>query len=383
MRKHTQHKGWIKKETKMYLMVLGVLVLVVILGGYFWKESHTKRIYGGTHQTVNQYLTQNNDAFARGEALGNIIGSAGTTSLIRVDAYREALSSAQDDTQEGQILYKMAMSYEQKGDLISSINVLKRVADDTAYPRNIRAYAIQELVNIHYLNPGNTAVITNTFTGDSYAPLYTQNDTALSYRKLCERASASHPLGACESRIANWYAKDAISQLHSTSTTASSTLAEDLSQVRVHVDNANRDINAVKNNQNARVDVPNTILRMATMYGRLAQYGLDTKEHAEGLFQEASQSANSIFGHENPFWYYRYASYLNATYGAKRSADVIFTLAHLYNGGFSTQDQVVFFLSRQRTNTNGHNKAAIVALSKVDPKFKAYLISLGWTKKDF
>jgi hypothetical protein len=298
MRRNNSYQQWFKKDKKTYLValiILAVLVVMIIFGRYFWQESHTKRVYGGTGPTVTQYLTKNNAAFARGEMLAGIIGSAGTTSLIRVDAYREALVSAQDDAQEGQILYKIAMAYEQKGDLISAVNVLKRVADNTAYPRNIRAYSLQELVNIHDLSPGNMKVIINTFTGDSYSSLYDQKDIQLSYRRLCERASAVHPLGGCESRIADWYARDAIMQLHSTSTTASSTLAADLSQVGLHVDNANKDMNAVKNNRNARVDIPNTLMRIADMYGRLAKAGLDTKEHAD-LMLQAAQSANLSLG---------------------------------------------------------------------------------------
>lgn len=377
MRKQTVSKGRYIL-TKKDIIILGVLVLL-IAGVSAWLCMPHERTYGGKNPTVNRYLIQHNPDFARGEALGLSIGSSGTTSTERIEAYRAALSSSQDDTQEGQIMYKMGMAYVQEGDFQSAIDVLERVADDTSYPTYERAYAVQELVTLHNTNPTDTRIVTQTFAQAPYAAMYNPSDLSLSYRAVCEYAGSLWPLSDCESQVAEWYANDAIAQIHTPLVSASSTIQTDLALMNEHVSKVYRDVQSVRSNKNARGDIPATLLRLAVMDGHLAAVNLDTPIHVDGLFQQAQQSQVLINGGDNPMWDYQYAAFLNTTYGSKKKNAITAALSRIYTGRSTSTSTINTFFLQSRTTSE---KSTVVALAKLDTGFASYLESIGWNKKD-
>lgn len=363
---------------KKDIIILGVLVLVII-GVSAWVLMPHKRTYGGANPTVNGYLMQHNPDFARGEALGLAIGSSGTTSTERIDAYRAALTLSQDDTQEGQIMYKMGMAYVQTGDFQSAIDVLERVAGDTSYPVYERAYAVQELVTLHNTNPADTHIVTQTFAQEPYASMYNAANLSLSYRMVCEYAGSLWPLGDCESQIAEWYANDAIAQVHTPSSASSSTIQTDLALMNQHVSKVYRDVQSVRSNKNARGDIPATLLRLAVMDGHLAAVHLDSPTHADGLFQQAEQSQVLINGGDNPMWDYQYAAFLNNVYGSSKRDAITTALSRIYTGRSTGTSTTNTFFRQSRTTSE---KSTIIALAKLDEGFANYLLSIGWNKKD-
>jgi hypothetical protein len=135
----------------------------------------------------------------------------------------------------------------------------------------------------------------------------------------------------------------------------------------------------VKNDTNARVDVPDAALRIATTYSLLARAGVVSFSDANTAFQAAAQAMNTINGGQSTAWYYHYAYFLLSQ---KRSAAQIDAqLSHIYAGGLTTSDGVVACLEAVRTG-DVTKKRAVVALAKADPKFAAYLKTLHWTDAD-
>jgi hypothetical protein len=197
---------------------------------------------------------------------------------------------------------------------------------------------------------------------------------------LCEYASSFKKLAVCESYIASWYSQDIVRLYHASSTPDTNEVQRDLLLTEKHINFARAAIDKVKDNGNARIDVPGAVLRIATIYGQLAHFKLIDEKQADQAFQEASQTAKLVFGHENPFWYYKYARYLVAQ--GRPSAEVSQTLAHIYNGGLADGEPVVVFLKNAKIS-QPKTKKAVLTLASADPQFKSYLKSLNWKEVDF
>lgn len=372
-----------KEGSITVLLWLAALLFFVVIGvGLAWwlLVGKSRANYTETN-TVNAVLARENSYYAQAEHLGKLIGSTATGTNARVELYQKALEQAQDLQQEGQIKYKLALAYIQKSDYMKAIPILKEIAANTTYTNYHRAYAVQQLANLHfsYADPEIEKI---TFSDVPYSAMTVAGDVGQAYRNLYEYASSFYPLDIAESRIADWYAGDIIRLVSMGYATSSSEVQNDLYRINTHIAKAKKDITRTETDPNSRVDIPTALMRVAVVNGKLAKLGLLSPEEAEKSFETARQSSDLLLGTINPYWYYNYADFLTKMYGIERKSDVENTLSNIYGGPFTSRDPILIFLRNERQNALGA-KSSVANLAKIDQKFRVLLASLGWTEVDF
>ncbi|HEV3245025.1 MAG TPA: hypothetical protein VG102_01570 [Candidatus Paceibacterota bacterium] len=356
------------------IVVIVLAVMAILLYSYSQTILRPATQYSST-DTVFSTLMSSNSEFAQGTQLSQ----TGQYDQA-LPYYKQALSSASDPAQEGEIAFKIAVVTEKSGGYsgyLAAIPLLKAVAANTSYTNITRAYAVQEmgLMFYTYADPKITAAI---FGDSPYTSLYVQNDTALSYRHLFEYAASFYPLALSDLRVASWYANElASSNAASTSTQAYTSI------IQQQITAANTDITRMKSDPNEEGYVPTALMREALIAGDMQLAGTTSFGDVDALFkQDLDLYAADGMPQYDAFARYNYASLLYRLYGSSRLSDVTQILSPLYASKSYKGSSFEEFLRNERANVTGE-KAHIIQLAKVDPAFKQYLETLGWTSSDF
>ena len=117
--------------------------------------------------------------------------------------------------------------------------------------------------------------------------------------------------------------------------------------------------------------------------GGLTTAGLLTRESADDAFKQALQ-AFVTYGYkpaDDSFARYHYAAYLSRA-AAPKKIDIQAVLAPFSTDASYASSSAAPYFKAGRTNLQGQ-KANLQTLAKLDPDFKKFLTSLGWTSSDF
>ena len=373
---------------KTFLWSIGVLIVLVALlfAIQFIFPAHGPS-QAPVGVTTYDALLSDNPAFAQADALyaaGNVAGAE--------SELNSALQNAHTPEEAGQIQIKLATvienGFSDPTTALNAIPLLKQIAANTSYSPIIRASAIQEM-GVAFYNTGDKRFTDAIFSNDAlYSTMFVSGDTDLSYRHLFQYAASIYPLAYSELRIAKWYS----GRIYESAQAASSNSAAHLSadqvssykdMIRQEIAAAHTDEQRIQNDPHQNRIIPALIQNEAILIGRMQSIGDDSFGDAEPLFQRAlSLEAAAKPPLSDGFTRYYYAAFLAQRYGTSRASDVQNILAPFYTSDAYQGTAAVREFGSERNNILG-DKPNLQLLASVDPKFKAYLISLGWTASDF
>lgn len=351
-----------------------VLHRVVTIGDVasLFASQPSRRTYN-TKNTPYNVLTRQNEAFVQAEAAY----AAGNYSKAR-ELYKQALSTASDSVQAGQIEYKMAILEEQAGTAVDAVLAYKDIVANQEYASYpiLKAYALQSLIEMYYSDP-NPAITKRIFTDAPYSAMYIEGDMDASYKNLAQYAVSFYPLGLPELRIASWYVKEYSRDKNSTTTEALVALTDKA------IFYADADVERTKADTNAAVLIPSILSRKAALLMNLQAIGLVSVDKAEIAARAALDMFKAIGRPQDDGYSRYYYAVLLSRLGEVRREDVRRTLSPFYNTPDLYREQSVMdFFASERTNRLGQ-KQRIARLAVIDSNFKILLISKGWNEKDF
>lgn len=375
-----------KYMTKALTIGIGItaLTVAILVGWWYMYVTKYQARYTDT-KTVYSVLIIENQAFAE----GNSLLRAGKPDLA-IPKFEEALRYSQDPTQEGQIKIKLALAIEMTGDYGNpqkSVPLLKEIAANPAYTNITRAYAVQEMAQIFYTYV-DKRISAEIFKDEPYKSLWVQGAINLSYRHLYERASSFYPLALSELRIADWYATQVV-DLHEKAiggvedTTVNARIAQYKDVVRQKIASAERDLERIKGNSNESPQAKVALFREGIIIAKMQLTGDESFGDMEMTFKRALDVYAALgTPQEDGYVRYYYAQYLARLYGPSREDDVRGILSKFYTTDLYQGALATIFFKNERNNIVGAKKQ-LVLLASLDPKFKDYLLSLGWKAADF
>ena len=372
-------------RSKTLSLFIVVAVLALIIGGIYYLETY---MIGPSASSAN--YSQTNSAYDVLKssntfyALGVSLASQGNLTAAK-DAYEKALPTAADQYQAGVIQFGLA-TIRWASDPIGSIPALEAVATNPNYTNSTRAYALQ-YIGQAYNNPPIALsaaqvqqLVKVTFATSPFSAMLVNGDIALAYRQVYESADALYPLPLPEALSAQWYAD----QVLGSSQVSSSTLTENIAAINENFSVLDSAIQTESIDPNLNIFSAQALAVRADIVRRLSSKGLYTKADVAAAYKRAFDEYTTVASPALADGYarYNYAIALSYAYGASQADKVQSVMAPIYaNPGYATGVLGIFLKSLIGSTSILHHNAVVVA--NIDPKFKSYLMSLGWTSADF
>lgn len=358
------------ENNKFLLYLMGtaiVLVSIFVVYKYYYGNLITKTTYTTLLDTNEEFAT--GEAYLRSEDYENASAH-----------FQLAMNNAKTPNEQGQIKYKIALSYIESNKPVEAVKLLKEIVRTSNYTDIIKAYSVQQLG--HIVISYNTIEIRNeVFKDEPYKSFLKDADDSLARRRLFEYSSSFYPLGIPELRIANWYAYHVLelvkSGKHDKETLQN--IEEMKIIIREKLINADKYLASISNDQNAVSYLPEIWYRKGTVLGNLYLSGDTSFGDPEEAFKKALQYSTIIVGMESSAKY-SYAIFLAKAYGNKREQDIKALLNDFYVGNKYIKTPTTRMIKGEKDNLLG-NKNDIILLSEIDPNFKLFLINLGWEFK--
>lgn len=371
-------------------IIYWAIAIVVILGAIFYWHTvrlNTLRNVAKTNtvpaSTYNDLLASNNQ-FSQAEATLNAIPVGTADYQIAASArkmYEEALKTATSTDQMALISYKIARAAEKSRDYTAAISMYKGIIQNQQYQPIVRSYAATHLAGVYY-EFHDAKIKTLTFQDEPFASMYVATSTSLSYRHLFEYASSLYPIGLSESTLASLYAGDVVRLYAASSSPSAQIVNVKMNLINQKFVSIDMDMIRMKADPNATFDIPETLQWEGLAKSQLSQLGKWPALDTEDTFKSAITMSAQQLGRPMTGSVLYYAEFLANMYGNKRATDIQADLAYIYNGGYTKDDDIAIYLRNEESNYF-NRKASFVKLATIDPKFKAYLISLGWKTSDF
>jgi tetratricopeptide (TPR) repeat protein len=374
-------------KSKTPSLLILVLVLALIIGGVYYFETYVIGGFpsGSYSQTNSVYsaLKNGNTFFNLGESLvaqGNLSGAQA--------AYQEALPTASDQYQAGVIELRLAI-IQWTTDPVGSIVPLEAIATNPNYAYSTRAYALQYIAQAYHapVVPLSATqvqqLVTTTFATSTFSVMLVNGDLPLAYRQIYDAADELYPLPLSEAMSAQWYGNQINNSivLHMSSSTLANNVAAanaDLSAMTSAIQTESVDPSLNIFTAEALEIKANVIrdLWSGASIGTIDQIAAAYKAALDAFGTVANVGTNDGFGR------YNYAVFLSTAYGASQAAQVQSILAPIYSNPAYATSPLGIFLAGLIDN-KASLRANAVAVASIDPKFKSYLISLGWPASDF
>lgn len=365
--------------SKKHLYLAVAVILIAVVAIFFLEIAARRNQYKYTVSiTPNDVLSEENLNYKLGHQAQ--IQKDYKTAL---SFYQKSRPDAKDLVQESLIDYDIAYMTEMSGNHIGSIPLYKALAANTQYHPIMRALAVQRIAIIHSLYLDRDAVAAETFKDAPYRNMASGGDSALTYRKLYEYAISMYPLSLSEAMSATWYSHELRTTLGGSTTTpiALGYVATTLSRLQ----HADADIERIKNNPLESYIVPQIYSKSGVVMADLAMVGVVDPSKAEAYFLKALQAEASVGQLPGSLNAYYYASFLSSYFGKERVEDVknILSVFSAKNSN-KIYPEVPAYFNISRTDPDlSEIKTSLKLLSKSDPDFKKYLMSIGWQGADF
>lgn len=389
------------------VIVAAFLIIGMALGG-FWLYLERKAL-GQVPNSFGVLMTES-QAFREGE---NLLRSGMPEQAL--EKFTQALRGVSDPLQEGQIKFKIAVATGDSAEgtnYLAAIPLYKEIAANTAYSKVMRAQAVEEmgLIFTRYADEEVTNLI---FSTEPYTSMRDPKNTWLSYRRLFEYASSLYPLAISELRVADWHANKVLTNARTLTKKANIPLAsfstnegrdsirkvlisegkdpdtvlnpliEDERIIAERIANADADIERIRDLPNENRELPAILQRKGVILSRMQQAGNDSFGDAEETFKRSLElyaSANNTAN--DGYARYYYAQFLMNKHGSARHEDVRAILSPFYTTNTYNGGAVEHFFRSERSNVLSA-KSTLVQLAGIDPRFKLYLMNLGWKEEDF
>ncbi|MEK7627860.1 MAG: tetratricopeptide repeat protein [Patescibacteria group bacterium] len=355
---------------------VAILVGIVAYGWYVYGRDvpAEKKPLRYTHERPpNVVLAKDNKAFAVAD---NYFKNGRFTAAL--EKYNEAILKARNPIEENQILYRIALTTERRGNAKEAIPLYKELIANPEAISFIKAYSAQELA-LMLVSPETIHLAPDIFSGDPYASFNTEGNRALSNRKMFEYASSFYPLALSELRVADWYAEQLLKPAVRKPVSASH---EYVGIIEDRMKNADADITRTFDSPSESGFLDEILTRKAVVIGKLAIVKIVSHEEAERAFADAfNLIAVRSPGTSADRWmrYYHARYLLNVPSSETRVRDII---APFYETNIYKDGEMKTFFKNERTNKQGQ-KVYLQKMATIDSDFKKYLLGLGWQPSDF
>lgn len=376
-------------RTKSIFAAIVFLVVLATSFSYFFYKSFRAQ-WGGLAQNrsaLTELLKDNEDYKAARQLLGS-------GDYVRAESYyRKVLSGITDPVQQAQVQLDIAQVIELQGRYAEAISLLKQVIARTDLRPNqhspditpVRAYAVQEMGMMYYRHADSKDLIAEeTFRDAPYNSLSVDGaDRELAYRKLFEYGCSIRPLALMESMVASWYAYKLRYDI--TVGTTSSVGVTYIANVRTSIEKADADVERTKDSPVPASLFPEIFMREGIALSNMAAAGVGSASDAEERFKKSIASMSPQHNKAGNFGAYYYAMFLASTYGKSRAEDITSLLAVFRRGNEENiYAEVPKYLMAIRTRDDLRvPRAGAVLLGTLDPDFKTYLMSIGWSEANF
>ena len=241
-----------------------------------------------------------------------------------------------------------------------------------------RATAVEDIADIY--SRGNIEVNNGIFKDEPFASLFVANDVGLTLGHLHDYAVTIYPLALSELRLAQWYAYQLPSAGTTSKTLSAEVVQKYLAKVKQFVLAADFDINYMQADSTMGADLRAALLTRATVIGHLNRYGDTSTGDANAEFLQAIRAYAVANPGEDGNARYYYALFLAQTGGAGNKAQISSVLAPIGTPTYANSSVRGLL---QNARSISFYRQFPVLIAKIDPDFKAYLMSLGWTAADF
>lgn len=361
------------QNTHRAIIVVGA-TLIILGGGAWWYLQSKSSSSLTTAQDVFKNTYEQNTDFASGTQLMNANKYAES-----IPYFERALVSAQNDDEKTLAGFYLAAAYRGTGKYAAAINTLQNVANTWNQARGVQALAVEEMATIFANHIGTSTK--NALFDETLYKSFIASSTNATIRRVYLYAASLYPLPLSNYAIARTYANSIIGLKDSTAADKEATAAELMQRLKSAVAAGDAGTTAEIQRFTYPAYQSQALLERAVVLDKLQELGDTSLGDAGEAYQKAIDSYVST-GASDATARLKYASYLARVYGAQRSADIATLLAPLYQGARGDQGFDYVF-SRYGESEDGRRRANLVELGKIDPGFKTYLISLGWSEADF
>ncbi|MBI5470081.1 hypothetical protein HY968_02040 [Candidatus Kaiserbacteria bacterium] len=354
------------------LAMAGILVMVLLgFGAWYWYVQNNA--VPATHADFYKKLSVQNISFADAEKLSGQLRFAEALPL-----YQTALQSATNDDERLQIKLLIARATVQTGAYMQAVLLLKEIVATRDNPRASRgrAAAVEEIADLY--QQGNPDLNREIFNDEPFKSLQVANQGGVTLRRLHEYAASIYPLAISELRIAQWYALQ-LPQEGKKSKLSAETIQEYRTKIGQLVSAADRDVSYLRQNSAMIADLRYALLVRAIVVGVLNRKGDTSLGDANEQFVSAIDAYATAGPGQDGIARYYYALFIAQTYGASKKEDIRAVLAPLSSEEYANAP-VKKFLMNARTPFYG---VFPTLLAGIDPDFKKFLMTLGWTESDF
>lgn len=369
-----------KKVAITILVVLGLIAAAFL---YYWYGLSVEfQNAPATYTSVADMNTQtaaDNPAFAAAVQYENAGDWTSAITQLQI-----AQSSAKDEWQRVTIFFHLAQDEEYAGTYTSAVQQLQQIAADGTYPAVTRAYATEQL-GVLYASVPAPEVSSAIFANPPYSSLYVSTSTNLTTRRLFQYATTIYPLPVSQYYIANTYL-NAIFNLGlpgATSAAAKAQLSSLEQEAASSFEAADASLASVSGNPPTPNYVFTAQLIRAVDLGKFQQVGTTTLGDADQAFQSLLSSYASQNLTADGAVRLQYAYFLANVYGTASSTSIQSVLAPVVSDSTHRGALVGPSLAAQANLFSSQAHKNLVLLSSLDPQFKQFLVSLGWTSADF
>gem|GEM_PF-3302280 len=369
------------KRNKSTRIIITLLLLGFFSLSYFYfvnKNQTTPSLT--THQT----LLSTSKTYKEGEDF-NSQGAYDKS----IEKYNAAMSDAKSLSQEMLIKLKIAWATKNAGDNFKAVDLFKDIVSSQTYASDVpevkqaKAIALIGLSSVFY-QTRDKAISEKIFSGKPYEDFIKQedgDDITIAYRRLMEYASSlsSFPDLLAESHIAMWYALKIYELKHKqTVTEEEKTHIQEYTVIvktkLAYVDSHSRDPqNYYGGSRNT--NLPFLLRFKAISMGALMVSGDASLGNPEEVFLQALSLPQDAWTKSQTK--FAYAVFLAAAYKEQRKNDISDLLSDVYDPPTGSEFNWRTLLSNEKDNPT-LAADTIKVLVAVDPKFKAFLLSLGW-----
>jgi hypothetical protein len=351
---------------------VAVIVIAALVGGYWYYD-----LGGGVpeRQTPAAQLTKTSAAFAQANDLYLVNDFKGAQAK-----YEESLSVVQNPAQEAQVKLRIAHAVRDQGDNVRAVQLYKEIVQNKAYPNITRAYAMQSVaVLADFIR--DPALREEIFKTRPFS-LFEADDKniTVSNRRLFEYAAYLHPLAFSEMQVALWYADRLRVNALAKGAMSEEKKVQYRDIVTERMRRADLDLEHISNDPNSVVLVPETLRSRALTLSSLYFAGYASRAEADKAYLDAFE-ANARYGAPGDgnmrLWYAYYLASFD-----DRHDELISIVAPIYTDPTYRPSRIGTFLAAERDNLLDAKKP-LVDISAIDPKFRDFLLSLGWEQSDF
>lgn len=370
---------------------IGAVAAIVLIGAFIFWYAEAPRSQNTVTTTADlQALLNGNQAYLRAEAQ---LKAGNATAAYTL--YQQALAAAKTPTDRGFIEDRTARSLVAAGNYIAAVPVYKGIADNASYVPLLRANALVQIVALFetYQDKNITSAVFSTDPYTSLAqnlPAWVPVPISTAYKNLALYSERFYPTAQAALDVALWDASRVANLKVSGSLAATSTafISQSLSEIPQQIALAQADLPRLTGNPIYMLDLPEVYQHEAELSALLQTIGATSTVLAdpESLYQKAlgATTATASAGYPDyavvfkSFTSYSYAVYLEKTYGSARTTQIQSLLANIYASPTPQPQNVTSFFTSPSALKAGGTRRQIRILISFDPKFGAYVKSLGW-----